>query len=125
MSVLIFFNRESNIIIISFESFNNQVPSKENIIAIEDSKLMVVSNKRQKELYEMVPAWNQICKDLADLISREMIDRAAQFQTLTATERYQKFCREQPQLLPRVNLGHIASYIGVDTATLSRIRKKK
>lgn len=114
-----------NTLIISFESFNNQVPCKENIIAIEDSELMVVSYKRQKELYELVPAWNQICKDLADMVSMEMIDRAAQFQTLTATERYHKFCNDHPQLLQRVNLGHIASYIGVDTATLSRIRKKK
>lgn len=114
-----------NSLIISFESFNNQVPCKENIIAIEDSVLMVVSYKRQKELYQLIPAWNHICKDLADMVSREMIDRAAQFQTLTATERYHKFCNDHPHLLQRINLGYIASYIGVDTATLSRIRKKK
>jgi CRP/FNR family transcriptional regulator, anaerobic regulatory protein len=112
-------------LIISFDSFNNHVPSKEYIKAIEDSELMVVSYERQKELYQLVPAWNQICKDLADGFSREMLERASSFQTLTATERYQKFCDENPQLLQRVNLGYIASYIGVDNATLSRIRKRK
>jgi CRP-like cAMP-binding protein len=112
-------------LIIAFDSFNNRVPSKEYIKTIEDSELMVVRYERQKELYQLVPAWNQICKDLADVKSREMLDRASSFQILSAAERYQKFCNENPQLLQRVNLGFIASYIGVDNATLSRIRKKK
>jgi CRP-like cAMP-binding protein len=110
-------------LIISFDSFNNQIPSKENIIAIEDAELMVISFAKQKELYSLVPAWNQICKDLADAISKEMIERARLFQTMTASERYKDFCRKHPDILQRVTLGCIASYIGVDIATLSRIRK--
>ena len=77
------------------------------------------------ELYQLIPAWNQICKDLGDIKISEMLNRTESFQTLSATERYQKFCNEYPQLLQRVNLGYIASYIGVDNATLSRIRKKR
>lgn len=111
-------------LIISFDSFNNQVPSKENIRAIEDAELMVISFEKQKNLYQVVPAWNQVCKDLADSISQEMSARARLFQTMTATERYNDFCKKHPDLLQRVTLGHIASYIGVDIATLSRIRKK-
>jgi CRP-like cAMP-binding protein len=111
-------------LIISFDSFNNQIPSKENIRAIEDSELMVISFKKQKELYRLVPVWNQICKDLADSISKEMIERTKLFQTMTATERYNDFCKKHPDILQRVTLGCIASYIGVDIATLSRIRKK-
>jgi len=112
-------------LIISFDSFNNRVPSKENIRAVEDSELMAISFEKQKELYELVPAWNQICKDLADSNSREMMERAKQFQTMSATERYNKFCTENPTILQRATLGHIASYIGVNIATLSRIRRKK
>ncbi len=112
-------------LIISFDSFNNRVPAKENIKAIEDSDLMVIPYEKQKELYDLIPAWNHICKDLADYKSREMLDRASQFQTMSATERYHKFCTDNPQILQRVTLGHIASYLGIDIATLSRIRKKK
>jgi CRP-like cAMP-binding protein len=112
-------------LIISFDSFNNRVPSKENIKAIEDTELMVIGFEKQKELYQLVPAWNQICKDLADTISSEMIERSRLFQTMTATERYQDFCKKHPIILQKATLGHIASYIGVDIATLSRIRKKK
>ncbi len=111
-------------LIISFDSFNNRIPSKENIRAIEDSELMLISYEKQKELYRLVPAWNEICKDLADTISREMQERTRLFQTMTATERYHDFCMKHPTILQRVTLGCIASYIGVDIATLSRIRKK-
>jgi CRP-like cAMP-binding protein len=112
-------------LVVSFDSLNNQVPSKENIIAIEYSEIMVISYEKQKELYNLVPTWNQICKEMSDTISREMIDRTRQFQTMTATERYNDFCKKHASILQRVTLGCIASYIGVDIATLSRIRKKK
>ena len=112
-------------LILSSISFNNRVPSKENIIAIEDSNLMVISYESQKELYEQIPVWYAICKDLADKNGNHLLERASQFQTLSAAERYEKFCHDHKDLLQRVTLGHIASYIGIDIATLSRIRKKK
>lgn len=112
-------------LIISFDSFNNRIPSKENIKAIEDSEVMVITYESQNKLYEQLPVWKQICKDFADIKSHEMIERAMKFQTMSATDRYRNFCEENPEILQRVTLGHIASYIGVDIATLSRIRKKK
>ncbi len=112
-------------LIIAFDSFNNRTPSKEFIKAIVDSELMSISYEKQKSLYDKVPAWNQICKDLADVKSQEMMKRAGRFQTMSATERYRAFCKEHPDILQRATLGHIASYIGVDIATLSRIRRKK
>lgn len=112
-------------LIIAFDSFNNRKPAQEYIKAVEDSELMVISYEKQQALYDQIPAWNQICKDLADNKSREMIERSKQFQSLSATERYRLFCQEKPDILQRATLGHIASYLGVDIATLSRIRRKK
>ena len=40
----------------------------------------------------------------------------------TAKERYIQLTEKHPDLLHRVNLGHIASYIGVTQVQLSRIR---
>lgn len=114
-----------NSLILSSESFNNQRPAKENIKAIEDSEVMVISFESQNELYEIVPAWQNICKNLADKNGLDLLERTRRFQVLSAAERYEKFCKDHKELLQRVTLGHIASYIGVDIATLSRIRKKK
>jgi len=112
-------------LVMSLESFNSQIPSKENITAITACELMIISYQRQKELYDLVPAWNQICRDLADLNSRQMMERAERFQTMSASGRYQLFCKEYPQVLLHARLGDIASYLGVDIATLSRIRRRK
>jgi len=112
-------------LVISFDSFNNHVPSKENIKAITDVELQAISYEKQNMLYDTVPVWKQICKDLSDVHSQEMVERVRQFQIMSATDRYHNFCKENPHILQRATLGHIASYIGVDNATLSRIRKKK
>ncbi len=45
---------------------------------------------------------------------------ARQFRT--AAERYADLLEQNPQLLQRVALGHIASYLGITQVTLSRVR---
>lgn len=40
----------------------------------------------------------------------------------SAKERYEHFIKEYPELLQRVNLGYIASFLGVTQQSLSRIR---
>lgn len=45
--------------------------------------------------------------------------------TLSAKDRYTLFRKEYPELLQRVNLGYIASFLGVTQQSLSRIRADK
>ncbi|RZK48415.1 MAG: Crp/Fnr family transcriptional regulator, partial [Pedobacter sp.] len=56
----------------------------------------------------------------AELIATEkrLIDRLFK----TATERYHDFSIQTPELIKKVALKHIASYLGVTQVTLSRIR---
>jgi DNA-binding MarR family transcriptional regulator len=42
----------------------------------------------------------------------------------TAEQRYLNFVKEQPELLSRVSLSHLSSYLGIERQTLTRIRKK-
>ena len=114
----------SGSLIISFDSFNNQTPSKENIVAVDDSELLVITYQKQQQLYQKVPVWNQMCRDIADKKSEDSKNRAVQLQTLTAKERYQQFCKEYPEVIQKCPLRHVASYLGIDNATLSRIRRK-
>lgn len=111
-------------VLISMKSFNNQIPSKENIVALEDSKIYVISYDEMTELYELVPAWRQITKDVDEMKFNALMNRSIQLQTLSASERYELFCRNNPEVIQKVALKHIASYLGIDIATLSRIRRK-
>ncbi len=44
--------------------------------------------------------------------------------TLSAGERYGEFRKQFPQVCQRVQLGYIASYLGITMPTLSRLRSK-
>jgi len=110
-------------VVISMKSFNDQVPSRENIIALEDCEIDVITYQRMQELMEVVPAWRQVAKNVDESKFNALMNRSIQLQTLTASERYHLFIKNHPDILQRVALRHIASYLGIDIATLSRIRK--
>lgn len=111
-------------VVISMKSFNNQLPSRENIITIKECKLLVITHAKMLELYEEIPAWRDIAKMVDEMKYNAQVNRSIQFQTLSAPERYQLFCQKNPLLIKTVPLKHIASFLGIDIATLSRIRKK-
>ena len=54
----------------------------------------------------------------------EAADRVRFFTLLTPEERYIKMLEESPKLVQRVPQKYLASYIGVTTVSLSRIRKR-
>jgi CRP-like cAMP-binding protein len=110
-------------VVISMKSFNDQVPSREYIITMEECEVDVITYDRMHELMEVVPAWRQIAKDVDEFKYNALMNRSIQLQTLSASERYQLFMKKHPDILQRVALKHIASYLGIDIATLSRIRK--
>lgn len=45
-------------------------------------------------------------------------------QFLSAKERYENFIKTYPSVFQRAQLGHIASYLGMNQVTLSKIRKQ-
>jgi len=45
--------------------------------------------------------------------------------TMTAKERYNVLLKRFPDICQRVNLGYIASFLGISISTLSRIRSEK
>jgi hypothetical protein len=49
-------------------------------------------------------------------------ERFVNAQFKTALERYQNLLQNAPHIIERVPLGHIASYLGISSETLSRIR---
>lgn len=116
------FFREGNVVI-SMKSFNLRVPSEENIVAMEECRVLVATYNDMQELSERIPAWKKIISTVDQQKFNQQMKRSIQLQTLTAAERYQLFIEKQPEILRRVALKHVASYLGIDIATLSRIRR--
>lgn len=109
-------------IVLSYNSYIHGRPGYEHMELLEDSRLWAASVKEVRALYHSnIDIANWALK----LAEQELIKTEQRFisrQTGTAQERYQDLLRIQPQLLQRVALGHIASYLGITQVTLSRIR---
>lgn len=98
-------------------------PSFENIQFLEDSEVYAISVDDLNELYRTYPELNLIGRKIAEEVCMIMEERIISLHTESALERYHSLIKLQPNLLNRVNLGHIASYLGITQETLSRIRR--
>lgn len=113
---------QSGSVLFSFNSYINNRPGYENIELLENSSLLKIKLGDLFSLYEHDPEMANWGRKMAEqeLIAteRRLIDRAFK----GAAERYQEFVAQSPELIKRVALKHIASYLGVTQVTLSRIR---
>ena len=98
-------------------------PSPVETIALEDSEMLRISRQNIKKLKETSYGL------LLFLISAETSYVEKQQQQIdlllkTAEKRYIDLLEKQPNLINRTSQKHIASYLGITTQSLSRIRKK-
>jgi hypothetical protein len=61
---------------------------------------------------------------VAEKVLTILNDRVESFLFNTAEERYLKFINENPDLIQRVSLTHLSSFLGIERQSLSRIRSK-
>lgn len=106
----------------SSTSLYHKAPAYEFIEVLEDALIYTISIEQLDQLYGSeidLANWSRVIHQEALLKMQTLrLDRLM----LTARERYDKFCSENPTLLNRVNLGHIASYLGITQQYLSTLR---
>lgn len=115
---------KENGITCSYKSLITGTPSDMSIQAIEPCKLTVFSYDSLQFLYKKELFWQQVGRLAAEqeFLNTECHNRF--LNDLSATERYKQILESDSDLLQRVSLMHLASYMQVAPETLSRIRKK-
>ena len=95
-----------------------------NIECIKDTTLYKISKREFDILCEKIPTVNsRYIENLESAFAafhRRILDNL----TLTAKERYVNFLTAYPNIEQNVKNYHIASYLGITTESLSRIRKE-
>lgn len=95
------------------------------IEAGEKSEVWILSRQKLGDLSLLYPDIMLLSRRV---ISRILVDTSANNNLLrifSPAERYQYIEKNNPQLLQRVSLSHMASYLGMTRRTLTRIRGKK
>lgn len=116
---------EQNRFISSFSSFLLRTPTTENIMAIEDTELWIIDRDELEVLSEKVPSFQILRRIIAENLFIFMEQRVAALQSQTAGERYEKFRKENPDILLSVPLQYTASFLGITPQHLSRLRKDR
>lgn len=109
-------------VVFSYNSYASDKPGYETVELLEESVLYSISHTAIRHLFDThieLANWGRKLAEY-ELIKTESCFIGLQFQP--ATERYRNLLESNPELIQRVQLGHIASYLGVTQVTLSRIR---
>ncbi|MGQ1784872.1 MULTISPECIES: Crp/Fnr family transcriptional regulator [unclassified Saccharicrinis] len=116
--------RMDNSWISDLESFFSKQPSKYYIETLEDTQLLRISADRLEQLYTEVPTLERYFRILFQKAYLKALKRLNDTMWETAEDRYKQMLKELPELLKRVPLVYIASYLGITPESLSRIRKQ-
>jgi CRP-like cAMP-binding protein len=106
----------------SLASFFSRTPSNKYVETLEDCILWVFDYHKLEALYsgsKELERMGRLFTSYGITILEKKFDA---FHSLTAKERYSLLVAKHPEILQRVSLGIIASYLGITQETLSRIR---
>ncbi|HEY9625629.1 MAG TPA: Crp/Fnr family transcriptional regulator [Crinalium sp.] len=106
-----------------FRSFLNQEPSQFSCEAIEPSKLLLF-NHRAMRFIEELPDGQKFLRLHAEGFASKMRDRLTSLYMDTPEERYCQLFESEPEIIDRVPNYHLASYLGIQPESLSRLKRR-
>lgn len=111
-------------VVSSYRSFVLQEPSSLAVVALEDSEVIVIEHEGLHKLYEESIPWLKIGRLIAEAEYINMEEYASVLNHESAKAKYLRLIKEQGQVINKVKVEHVASYLGVTRRTLSRIRQE-
>jgi CRP-like cAMP-binding protein len=91
--------------------------------ALDNSLLYKVDKSDLDELYRLQPSYNNFGRRFAEEALTMLMERTLSLHTKSAEERYTELL-QIPDLIQKVPLKYLATYLGITDTSLSRIRKK-
>lgn len=112
-----------NSFVADYQKFEAQVVASEYVQAVTDCKLLVFSKKNWDEISNTILDWDVISAKIEKKCLLNSIEKRSPLVSEDATSRYLSFMEEFSNLVNRVPLSYVASYLGITQQSLSRIRK--
>ncbi len=114
-----------NNIIARVESLFTGNPSRKAIQILEDAEVVAINSSQLFKLYDTFPEVERLFRKIFEAAYVDTVHRIEGIQFHTAEERYKALLLESPNILQRVPLKYVASYLGITQVSLSRIRSLK
>ena len=110
--------------IASLLSYLNKSPANHYFECIEDSVLAVLRFDDEQKLYNQYPKFEALCRNSIEQEFGKQQEILQNYLTKNPEERYLMLQENRPELLQRVPQYHLATFLGVQPESLSRIRKR-
>lgn len=113
-----------NDIAISYESFFEQTSSRENLVALESTILWFISHDQLENACQLFPEFKDIREKIKDEYRIKKEDNDDWLGRLGTLERYKYLLAHDPELIRRVEIPQLASYLRMSTKRLYRIKNE-
>lgn len=107
-----------------YPCFLNSTSSNYIFQCLEDSVVVKIPKESILTAYKTHPSIDKYGRLIAEEIIKMMQYRIESLLFLSAKERYRQFLDKESDLLSRISLTALASYLGIERQTLTRIRKE-
>jgi CRP-like cAMP-binding protein len=102
---------------------NNAAVSQTNVVALEDTVIVFANRPTLDSLFKNYPDFEKFGRLLYEKVLINYKQRNLFRVRLNARDRYLHFLENEPELIKRVPLKYISSYLNVTDTSLSRIRR--
>jgi CRP-like cAMP-binding protein len=110
--------------ITDLSSFIFEEPARWNIQALNDVELFTIKKVDYDKIKTLIPKWNEIEKLFIIKCFITLENRIFNHLSMSAEDRYHYFFENNKELFNQVPLQYIASMLGMNPETFSRIRNK-
>lgn len=109
--------------VVDYDSFLKQQPSRYYIQAMEEAEIVTFNLETLQKAYDQSHRWERFGRFMAEQAYQMTTHRVESFLFKKGEQRYIE-ALEDVQMFERIPLYHIASYLGIERESLSRLRKK-
>jgi len=108
----------------SYTSFLSQTPCNYYTASVDESLILYIHIDNLNQLYKSSHQWERFGRYIAENAFHQLMANTEGFLFKSAEERYQDMIDKHPDIFNTVPLYHLASYLGIQAPSLSRIRKR-
>ncbi|BAV04904.1 cAMP-binding domain of CRP or a regulatory subunit of cAMP-dependent protein kinases [Filimonas lacunae] len=108
----------------SYRSFLNQVACEYFTESMTASEVLYIHHEQLQQLYKESHEWERFGRIYTERVLDGLLHHTETQLFLTPEERYTMLLQQHPDVASNVPLYHIASYLGIEGPSLSRIRKR-
>jgi CRP-like cAMP-binding protein len=121
--ISVWFGKEQDFAVL-LSSFITGLPAMTGLQALEETDAIMIKRSDLYDLYERYHEMERLGRILTEqyFVRSEKYNRG--FHHLGAYERYENFAKANSELMQRLSLKYVASYLGISLETLSRLRSK-